>query len=429
MRWLGMIFGALLLAACATVAPPAEADGLDSVARDYVRLTLEIGEREEGYVDAYYGPPEWREQARAAPRELPRLAAAVAELQARLAAVTVLADSPDARRIAFLSAQLTAAATRLRMLQGERLSFAEEAQGLYGVAPDIRPLAEYDPVLERIERLVPGQGPLADRVEAFASRFTIPADRLDAVMRAAIDEFRARTERHIALPPGERFTLEFVTGRSWSGYNWYQGDYRSLIQVNTDLPVRLGRAVDLGCHEGYPGHHAFNALLEQKLARERGWVEYMVYPLYSPQSFIAEGSANYGIELAFPGEERLEFETRTLYPLAGLATAGAREYFALQEAMQALSGARFTIARDYLEGRIGRDRAVELTQRYQLVSRPRAEQSVAFTDQYRAYVINYGLGRDMVAAYVEAAGADPAARWARMARILSEPTLPADLLP
>ncbi|HWT13208.1 MAG TPA: hypothetical protein VN231_10685, partial [Allosphingosinicella sp.] len=68
MRWLGMIFGALLLAACATVAPPAEADGLDSVARDYVRLTLEIGEREEGYVDAYYGPPEWREQARAAPR-------------------------------------------------------------------------------------------------------------------------------------------------------------------------------------------------------------------------------------------------------------------------------------------------------------------------------------------------------------------------
>jgi hypothetical protein len=245
-------------------------------------------------------------------------------------------------------------------------------------------------------------------------------------MRAAIDECRRRTAAHIDLPEGESFVLEFVTGRSWSGYNWYQGNYRSLIQVNTDLPVRLGRAVGLGCHEGYPGHHAYNALLEQKLARGRGWVEFQVYPLYSPQSFIAEGSANYGVELAFPGDERLAFETRVLYPLAGLPTADAAAYVALQRAIEDLSGARFTIARDYLEGRIDRARAIELTERYQLVSRRRAEQSVAFTDQYRSYVINYGLGEDRVAEYVEGAGADPAARWAAMERLLSEPVICCD---
>jgi hypothetical protein len=168
-------------------------------------------------------------------------------------------------------------------------------------------------------------------------------------------------------------------------------------------------------------------LLEQKLARGRGWVEYMVYPLYSPQSLIAEGSANYGIDLAFPGNERLEFETRVLYPLAGLSPDRAAEYLALQEAMRDLSGARFTIARDYLEGRITREQAIELTRRYQLVSRARAEQSIAFTDHYRAYVINYGLGQEMVKAYIESAGALPTARWAAMERILSEPTLPSDL--
>lgn len=427
MRWLLLLFAVLVLAGCATSAPAP--DSLDSIARDYVRMTLEIGEREEGYVDAYYGPPEWREAARANPRSVPELAAAAAGLQARLAAVTVPADSLEARRVAFLFAQLTAAATRLRMIQGERLSFADEALGLYGVTPDIRPLSDYDPVLARIDGLVPGSGPLAGRVEAFENRFTIPADRLDSVMRAAIDECRRRTLEHIALPVGERFTLEFVTDKSWSGYNWYQGDYRSLIQVNTDLPIRLGRAIDLGCHEGYPGHHAFNVLLERKLARERGWIEYMVYPLYSPQSFIAEGSANYGIDLAFSGDERLRFETATLYSLAGLSTEGAAEYLALQEAMQDLAGARFTIARDYLEGRITREQAVALTQRYQLVSRARAAQSVAFTDQYRSYVINYGLGREMVAARSEAAGDDPAARWAAMERLLSEPTLPDDLAP
>ena len=428
MKWLPA-FLALCLAACATMpaAPASAPDSLDAVARDYVGMTLEIGEREEGYVDAYYGPPEWRAAAHAHPRTVAQLAAAAAALQARAAAITVPADSLEARRLAFLIAQLTAAQTRLRMIGGERLSFADEARGLYGVTPDIRPLIEYDPVVARIDRLVSGTGPLADRVDAFQSRFVIPPARLEAVMHAAIDECRRRTLQHMTLPSGERFTLEFVTHRNWGGYNWYQGHYRSLIQVNTDLPVRLSRAVDLGCHEGYPGHHAFNALLEQKLARGRGWVEYMVYPLYSPQSFIAEGSANYGIELAFPGRERLDFETRTLYPLAGLPTEHAAEYLALQDALQALAGARFTISRDYLEGRIDREQAIALTQRYQLVSRARAEQSIAFTDQSRAYVINYGRGQQMVKHHIEAAGPDSAARWAAMDRLLSEPSLPSDL--
>jgi hypothetical protein len=168
-------------------------------------------------------------------------------------------------------------------------------------------------------------------------------------------------------------------------------------------------------------------LLEAKLARGRGWVEYTVYPLYSPQSFIAEGSANYGIELAFPGAEKLGYETATLYPLAGLAAGDAAAFAALQEAMKDLAGARFTIARDYLERRIDRARAIELAQKYQLVSKARAEQSVRFTEQYRSYVINYGLGLDMVRSAVERAGADPRARWAAMEKILSEPTLPGDL--
>ena len=36
-------------------------DQLNPIATDYVHLTLEIGEHEPGYVDAYYGPEDWRE--------------------------------------------------------------------------------------------------------------------------------------------------------------------------------------------------------------------------------------------------------------------------------------------------------------------------------------------------------------------------------
>ena len=275
--------------------------------------------------------------------------------------------------------------------------------------------------------MVPGTGPLAERVDAFTDRFIIPRDKLEPVMRAAIAECRRRTVAHIPLPEGEAFTLELVTDKPWSGYNWYQGNYRSIIQINTDQPSRMGRVVGLGCHEGYPGHHVLNMMLEQNLARGRGWREFMLYPLYSPQSFIAEGSANYGVELAFPGNERLEYERRILYPLAGLSSDGAETYLELQNAIEELSGARFTIARELLEGRITREQAIQLTQRYGLQSRSRAEQTIAFTEHYRAYVINYGLGQAMVKAYIERAGTDPAARWAAMRRLLSEPSLPIDL--
>jgi len=418
------------LAACRGERPAAKSD-IDAVARDYVLLSLQIGEKEEGYIDAYYGPPEIQEKAKteAAKLSLPELAKRTDALRRRLAALPDDGDSLDARRVRFLSAQLTAAATRLKMMQGAKLSFAEEAKGLFGVTPEIRPLSSYDAIIRKIDALVPGGGPLPDRVEAFQDRFNIPTGRLKPVFNAAIAECKRRTLQHIALPKNESFKLEFVTGKSWSGYNYYKGNAHSLIQVNTDLPIRISRAVDLGCHEGYPGHHVLNALLEEKLTKGRGWIEFSVYPLYSPQSLIAEGSANYGIDLAFPGDEQLKFETATIYPLAGLPSAEAANYLALAKALKELAGARFTIARDYLEGRITREQAVALSQKYQLQSKARAEKSMDFTDQYRTYVINYGLGQDMVRAYVEVAGPDPKARWARMEKILSEPTLPSDLKP
>ncbi len=450
---LGLTVAASLLAGCATTpaadpraaaaewsAPRAVAD----VAERTLKLTLEAGTYEDGYVDAYYGPAALQAAAQAAPRprtaliaEADGLAGTVDALLSTVDARTA-ADAPatpysETRRLIALRGTLLAAHTRLRMIGGEKLAFADEARGLFGVDVTTRPLTDFDPILARLDQLVPGAGPLAARVDAFRDRYLIPADRLRPVFDAAIAECRRRTAQHIALPPGESFTMEFVTGKTWSGYNYYQGNYRSLIQINTDLPIRIDRAVDLGCHEGYPGHHVLNLLVEQRMARGGAtgtpWREYLVNPLYSPTSVLSEGSANYGIELAFPGAEKLAFERDTLYPLAGLDPASAAAYGRVQAATEALGGARLTIAQLYLDGRIDRAEALRLSQRYLLLSPARAEQSVAFTDHYRSYVLNYGWGRDLVRAFVERGGPDAATRWQRMESLLAEPTVPADLRP
>jgi hypothetical protein len=115
--------------------------------------------------------------------------------------------------------------------------------------------------------------------------------------------------------------------------------------------------------------------------------------------------------------------------LAGLDPATAPVFGRLREAFGDLAGARLTIAAMYLDGEIDRGYALELTQRYQLTSRERAEQSLAFTEHYRSYVINYSAGKDLIRAYVDRSGQDQSAHWAAYERVLSEPMLPIDLVP
>jgi hypothetical protein len=400
------------------------------VAEAYVRLVLAVGQHDADYVDAYYGPPEWSAEAAVTPLPLP-------EIERRAVAILESLDEDPARdtsamdhlRRAYLRRQLEALAARVRMLQGDRLSFDDEARALYDVTPPTHGEQHFQAIVSRLDAVLPGRGPVPERYVAYRNEFVIPTDKLDAVFSAAIAAGRERTARHVALPPNESFVVSFVTDKPWSGYNWYKGGYHSVIQVNTSLPIYIDRAVDLACHEGYPGHHVYNALLEQHLVRERGWVEFAVYALFSPQSLIAEGSANYGIEMAFPGDERTVFERSTLFPLAGLSPDRADEYYAVHELVRELSYAGNEAARRYLDGEIDADSAVEWLQRYALASPAAARQRVRFFDRYRSYVINYNLGQDLVRAYVERfAGRDADSRWTVFTDLLASPRLPSDLV-
>jgi hypothetical protein len=316
------------------------------------------------------------------------------------------------------------------MLQGKRLTFDEESRALYdAVAPRFTE-RDFEAAIAKLEARLPGAGPLIKRYDTFKEDFIVPRDQLDQVFRAAIRACRDRTVSHVELPAGESFTVEYVTNKSWSGYNWYQGNYKSLIQVNTDLPIYIDRAVDLACHEGYPGHHVYNVLLEKNLVRDRGWIEFTVYPLFSPQSLIAEGTANFGIDVAFTREDRLVFERDVLFPLARLDASKAKEYYEVMALVDQLTYAGNEAARQYLDGKIDAKAAADWLERYAMMPRSRAEQRVKFFDQYRSYVINYNLGKDLVRAFIERrtrGDASPARKWREFAALLSSPRLPSGL--
>lgn len=395
---------------------------MNEIAERYVRLVLAVGEHDPHYVDAYYGPAEWKNEVRKIP--LDDIRAKASAVQADLEALPI-PDSEPRRR--YLLKQVRALIARVDMLNGVSMSFDDESAALYDVVAPHRPDSFYAAALEKLEGALPGTGSLSERYERFRAEFLIPKDRVDSVFRAAIEAARERTREHIPMTANEGFHLEYVTGEVWSGYNWYKGDSQSLIQINMDFPISIERAFGLACHEGYPGHHVYNALLEQHLVRERGWTEFSCYALFSPQSLIAEGTAEYGVELTFGAEERLAFERDVLYPLAGLDGTRAEEYSRVLALIGELGYASNDVARRYLDGKATRAETIDWLIKFALSSPDRAEQRIRFIEANRSYVVTYNVGRDMVREYVEARASSVEERWHVFGQLLSEPVVPSEL--
>lgn len=424
-----VVLGAAACTSDSVTNEQAESMSIDLIAEEYVKLTLALGQHDKDYVDAYLGPEEWR--AEPGSLSVAEIGTRAGELLAELAAAGEAGDELEAQRRRALARTLESLVARTRMLQGEKLSFDEESLALYDAQAPVRTADEFQAALDELEGKLPGGGSLSERLNAFKADFVIPAEKLDPVFRAAVDACREKTLERMELPEDESFVIEYVTDKSWSGYNWYKGDYHSLIQVNTDLPIYIDRALDLACHEGYPGHHVYNVLIERELVKSLGWSEFLVYPLFSPRSLIAEGSANYGIEVAFPGAERIRFEREVLFPLAGLDPARVEEYYEVQALIRKLAYSGNEAARGYLDGTMSAQEAIDWMMTYSLSTRPRAEQRLRFVEQYRSYVINYNLGLDMVRSYIEGAGGtveDPDERWRLFTDLLSKPYLPSELL-
>jgi hypothetical protein len=426
---ISIIFATFLVAACSNEPKATPAGDLDTLAKEYLLLELSMGLHDDAHVDAYFGPEAIRTNAESAALSMAEIDSMASTLATRLLNWRIEpADAMQSARINILMQRLRALRTRIALHEGETLSFDEESRRLFGATAPDHDTAYFDAILDDINALLDGEGDLPAHVNRFSDQFFIPPDRLAAVFDAAIAECRRRTLLFIDLPENESFELEYVNDKPWSAYNWYQGNSQSLIQVNTDLPMSISRAVELGCHEGYPGHHVANILLEKNLVEDRGWIEFSLYPLFSPQSLIAEGSGDYGIDLAFPGSERVEFEREVLFPLAGLDPSDADRYYELLELLSRLDYAGNEAARDYLNGTIDREQAVQWLVDYSLSSPKRARQRTDFFDTYRSYVINYNLGKDMVREYVERDTEDHAARWQKFEQMLSSPMSPADLL-
>ena len=290
--------------------------------REYILLAFRLDKAirkftESRFVDYYYGPPEWKAEAEAeAERPSSELVRDAMALEDALAE-----QGFEAHRATYLAKQVVALETVCRKLNGETFSLEEEVQRCFDIHPERIPESQFEQGLALLDEALPGHASLPDRLQDWRKRYQLAQEKsgllLNLMQRAAV-EARHRTQAFANLPADEGVEMQMVNNQAYRGENWYLGHYRSRVELNTDFPTDLSGLMNFMCHEGYPGHHTEFVMKEQRLFRERGYLEQAIFPIISPQSVISEGIATSACEMIFPSEEAEQWLTRHIYPEAGI---------------------------------------------------------------------------------------------------------------
>jgi len=414
-----VLLGTLLLcSACRRQAAP---PSLDDLAHRYVVLMVELGERDLDSLDFYVGTDQSIEELRKHPESFESLHRSALALRTQVEQLTANTVD-DERRKELLLRQIDAMVLRTEQVQGHNRSFDEESRTFFGVvAPADDDAAARKQARAQIASLLGNAAHPAQAYDRFDARFVVPPERVPVVMQLALQQCRALTLQHMSLPPGEHVDVEYVAVKPWAAFSRYLGNAHSLIQINMDFPMTVDRALDLACHEGYPGHHVFNTMRDVALVQRQHREEFRVQPTFSPQSYVSEAAASYAPHMVLGEGERLRIERDVLAPAAGLTGLDFERYLALQALVDRLHTAEPSIAREYLDGMLEFERAAEALEHETLMEH--GESTLLYLNEFRTYMLAYTQGVDSMRAYVEAGEPTDAERWRRYVALMMEPVV------
>ncbi|UYP19932.1 DUF885 domain-containing protein [Rhodococcus sp. Z13] len=394
--------------------------GADDFVNEYLLLGLAFDRLEEGFVDAYTGDPALRRRVEDAPKPDPRdLSHTARRLRDELPGVGL----PE-ERARFVDVHLRALECSARKFAGDDIAFVDEVEAYFDVRIAPGNEDDYRDAHRRLDALLPGSGSLTERMQDHRKAEVIPADRLAECVEAFSGALREKVRAVYPLPDTERVEYEVVGDKPWSGFNYYLGDYRSRVAINSDVEQTMAHLPRLIAHEAYPGHHTEHCRKEAGLVAA-GQAEQTIFLVNTPQCLMAEGLADLALEAIIgPGWGKWAQE---IYADLGLRFDGE-----LAEQLSEASEKLLTVRQDaalllHDRGR-SHDEVAAFLQRWSLSSPDRARQSLRFLSSplWRAYISTYVEGYRLLGGWLDEA-ADTAERAERFRRLLDEPLVPSSL--
>ena len=286
---------------------------------------------------------------------------------------------------------------RTRMLLGEKMSFDQMSQGLYGLTAPAYDYSRFDAIMEDLDVALPGSGSAREKALAFREKIAIPRESLLTVLKGTTQAFHDLSVQNMEITGNSmpRVRVRELPSKSMVflsilfGYDYNHLEYER--NFNLLYPWTVDRVMDYIGHEMEPGHLTF---FEKRLQTmiDTCWPEMGIVSQYSSSSAFTEGSARYAISMCFghSTEQQLDFERELIFKPAGLDT-GLVELMPLWH--------RFCEqAFDFLNG-------------YAFLDRDATQEDVRALLDDPAHFVAHDYARDTVKAYFETVAPDVRDQW------------------
>jgi hypothetical protein len=401
----------------------AEAVGIDAIGAEYLTLALEIERIFPGFVDAYMGPDSLRSRANGGPT--PDANALLDRANRLLVAVST--STYDDIRKAFLTAQITGMITTCQKLAGIEIPYEREVATSFDITPEYTPDSVLDESILELDRCLPAGGSVQDRQIAYRQSLSVDTATAARLIDAIMTETRANTRQFVDLPAAESVEIKFVQNQPWSGYNWYLGNGKSRVEINTDLPIYAHNLPALVAHEAYPGHHTEHSLKDLLLYRQRSYAEQGVQLINTPECVVSEGIAVLAEDFGFGDRDGADWLAASLPTMAGLSLdpdLHRRIGTAARNLRAVASNAALLLHRDHRSER----EVIQYLQQYNLSTEAEAVKRFSFINDplWRPYVFTYSVGRTLINRWL--GEADQATRLDRFRRLLTEQWTPSRIV-
>jgi hypothetical protein len=375
------------------------------------------------FVEAYYGPPEWRTQVESEPE----LEASDLVSQAMMLADSLPTQGFAPNRMAYLGNHMKAMEMLCRKLSGQHFSLEEEARFYLDIHPTWTHEEQFEQAHALYETVLPGTGILTERLRAYQAELAYPKEHINDLAQCidlAFTEARRRTCSFIELPDDEAIDIQYLAEWEHDAAAYYSGNFRTHIVMNVaSTATYISRLFDHKvCHEGYPGHHTEYMLKEQHLYRQQGYIEQSIFLTLCPQCVIQEGIAMLAHEMIFAEGEAEQWLVEHVYkPLQ--KDVDAAVLLRLRQASQMLGGVWDNAALLLDEGRSEREVAQYFT-KYMLLAEDRAAQMVTLLKHpiWGRNELTYANGQKLMRPWLQ--GPD---RHAVFRRFLTEQCTPSQL--
>lgn len=261
-------------------------------------------------IDSYFGPPDFKREY-----NIPDPDEFLKSLHTfRTRIQREIREEP---RRTFLIRQLDAMTLLVRYGFDDNVTFDERVQT--GLDVEVVTVSS-----ERIEELAEQanralrkkvmKGDLMSMASRWRKRaMTTGSEIIPLAQEIAMDARRSTQRVLFELPETESVEFRAVPEAPWSAYNYYQGDYHAIIEINTQLPRSKYEIWKWVTHETYPGHQT------QLVQRELGYqqdtqnLEATIALINTPDCTIVEGLAEAGPDILSSDRPLTEAETITSY--------------------------------------------------------------------------------------------------------------------